>query len=1054
LQSRLRILLALSLLLSPCAGWSAPPAIYSNPTHQSPVRADPDDLLLLPGYGYSSDDTVVYRAVTDSRSSLQHPDAIPSLTTATEGVAQIVSFVDAPYSLTVHWPAITRKDQTYAIWVLNARGEWSNGIEINDARPLWISPDEVYSSTVVPGLPRALKVVGRNLQPSSGHATLVRLTSPRATYTLQAKIDLPNDTAHDAALDHYVASIKLPTSMPPDVYRVEVRRDGTSWVTLIRSTGQREQLLTVHPDPPAPSLLRVGDYRFGNCDLGRGVCVPQRGHCTPDASQDGDATVCIVAAISAAARAGGGTVTLPRGRWLLNSPGTWTNGQTLSSKGVSRDGILVPTGVSLKGYGADNSILVRGSSWDSSVPAFALLGRNVVTDLRFVDQRVYSTAAPGSGFLRLGVSWNRLGTYALTSTSVSHVVISRNIFDKPFVAIDNAGLSIDHLVVADNEFGAFRTALFWEGIATNTTFQYHFSDSVVVHNRFEPGSYLDTSIGQGSIATELSGATRVDFSDNVADGSSTAYLYDPRHDARGWRAAFFWSMSDNVEELLVSDNTATCTGDKDGDGEALSYDNNHNRPGFARLAVPVLAATSNASVDESSITVPDPLITEQFSYGTSIDVQSVDRYYQGDWLQIVQGRGIGQARQIIAIQHSYSARGPTVTFVVTPALDVLPARDSLVMEGRSYWQAYTVNNLFDERRPRCLKSNRTRKAGGTITAYPQATDSVIEGNRQFDSSGIIEWNHFQLTDPPAGISFPEGFVQSFNEVRGNLIDGDYTYHDTTPLALGGIALTYAATPDTAPPPVLSYGLVVARNTIIRAGTSKGAIAFTEGWYTGPSSRAFPHVTPWKIADATMVFGNVLKDIGDLGAHSIAIGISAEQLLTPIEWHTVLYNNTCEGRLPAEAGIVDQGTQSIAWCPVPNGNSCSCRGTATDVAITSPERVLKPSRDNSITARLVVTNNGRARAAAVTLAVDTGAGLRVVAARGGGAICALDEAGINLCRLGDIEPGVSIALQIVARLETRADSSMVVSVAHHNPDPQPRNDTIQFGIDDKPFRRPQ
>jgi hypothetical protein len=96
-------------------------------------------------------------------------------------------------------------------------GSWSASIPINDARPLWATPDSAYSTAAFAGLPRALKVVGRNLQPGPGTAaaTQVRLVGAATgtTYTLTAK-NSANDSANTtAALERYVTEVSLPATL-------------------------------------------------------------------------------------------------------------------------------------------------------------------------------------------------------------------------------------------------------------------------------------------------------------------------------------------------------------------------------------------------------------------------------------------------------------------------------------------------------------------------------------------------------------------------------------------------------------------------------------------------------------------------------------------------------------------------------------------------------------------------------------------------------------------------------------------------------------------------
>ena len=99
------------------------------------------------------------------------------------------------------------------------------------------------------------------------------------------------------------------------------------------------------------------------------------------------------------------------------------------------------------------------------------------------------------------------------------------------------------------------------------------------------------------IASHLGASTRVDVSNNVIDGRDSRYLLDT--DAKGFRAGLFFNTNNNHEMLLVSRNTASCTGDKGGDAEAIAFDGYKNRTAF-KAVVSVLSATS------TSVTVPGP----------------------------------------------------------------------------------------------------------------------------------------------------------------------------------------------------------------------------------------------------------------------------------------------------------------------------------------------------------------------------------------------------------------------------------------------------------------
>ncbi|MGH9561829.1 MAG: hypothetical protein ACRD3S_10270, partial [Terracidiphilus sp.] len=125
MKALMALVLFATALCSSTQVLAAPPSLYSNPDYESPVHADPDDLLLIPGYGFAADDIVVYRAIDDSTATPSVPRVVPSGQSATEGTAAVVSTANIPYSLTVKMPAQLRGDQTYALWVRNRENEWS-----------------------------------------------------------------------------------------------------------------------------------------------------------------------------------------------------------------------------------------------------------------------------------------------------------------------------------------------------------------------------------------------------------------------------------------------------------------------------------------------------------------------------------------------------------------------------------------------------------------------------------------------------------------------------------------------------------------------------------------------------------------------------------------------------------------------------------------------------------------------------------------------------------------------------------------------------------------
>ncbi|MDR3416929.1 MAG: hypothetical protein P4L83_12150 [Nevskia sp.] len=857
--------LAMAVVLAQPA--EAAPRLYSQPAYQSPVRAEPDDLLLLPGDGLADGDSVVYQILPDTTRVPPPPDRVPDTSDAASGLVPVVSYASVPYSLTVKLPQVLRSGQSYVLRVRNRLGEWSNAVAVNDARPLWFTPAYVYATAAAAGLPRELKVVGRNLQAAPGAHTLVRLNGPQKLTLTAAGGD-----RGASALDRYVAKVSLP-ALKPGHYRLELSRDGVSWLTL-------PDRLDVRPDPAPAPVFAVDDPAYGGCRPDDGV----------------DDTPCILRAIDAARMAGSGTVRFGPGVWDLAGGGAAVD---------AYDGIVVPAGVGLSGAGARLSRIVRHEDWDrgATQPVFTLTGKNTVQGLTFADAKVHQPGDPFMPTLLLGKVYYRVG--AGEPRNVDDVAIVRNVFDKVYLAVEDGGLPISRLLVAANVFGAYANDLELAGNRFNMVDKFRFDDSAIVHNLFQPGSYLDTAKKTGVTASEIGASYHLDFSGNVADGASTDYLYSP-DDARGWRAAFFWHMNNSHEMSLISENVATCTGDKIGDGEAIAYDNNANTFAFDK-AREVLEATPD------SVTVAGPLQRRQ----NDRDVP-LDRYYVGHWIQVGQGRGIGQVRRIESYRIGPSG---TVTFKVSPAWDVVPeAGRSRISVGREFWQVYALANRVDQRRPLCQKSNRSQPKGGVIGLWAQTSDSVVEGNLQNDTDGILFLQSYSAADPGSHEFGSWSFFQSFLEIRDNRIDGEYDWDsDCSSSGIQG-ALSASPTP-AAPPPTAGYGVTIAHNTVTHADSVHGGgISLPLAWYAGPPPNK------WRLVDNVLIHHNVIEDVSGTAprkrcqadASGRRVGISLGHAMI---WHAALYANSCRN---VSAKLVDEGSHTLRICPSDAGSEdCEC-----------------------------------------------------------------------------------------------------------------------------------
>lgn len=774
-----------------CAGvgrtLAASPTLYSASAYEEPDRIEPGGLLMLAGEGLQRGARVVYQREDDETANGDHPATLPGKSTLSMGFAPVISDGNAPNVLTVRIPADIDTGRPYRLWVVVGKNDWSNSIEVGDARPLWFTPSYLYQSLPLPGMARSLRVVGRNLGVIPGRHSFVRLTGPR-DYRLGIRDEPGRST------ESYVAEVGLPQRLVSGTYQVGFSNDGEHWRWI---AGQR---LTIRDDPLPPRLFSVASSNYG--------------HCIPDH----EVGRCVLLALAAAAEHGGGSVFFPPGHWLL-SPDAGPGNELI-------DGIVVPAGVNLQGAGAARTVIERTASWKSTArpPAFTLMSRNRVDGLSFRDLAHYTPASKDftGPFLKLGQSVDRAVLHDPNGlASVTDVEITHNRFENSVIGIGSGGLPIHQLLIANNDFRAYDVGLLLQANPLNFHYQFQLTDAVVRNNRFEPGAYLDLDRDTGSTASQIGASRRLDFSKNSADGRPDRTTAQGA--VEGWRAAFFWNLSGPGEELLISANMILCPGDRIGDGEAIALDNNGNTFGLNE-AQPALEASTR------TVSVRGPLLKQQFDR----DVPA-STYYVGRWIQVASGPGLGQTRLITG----YHERPGSVEFSVAPAWDVVPTRQSRVLIGREFWQTYLLANTVDQRRPPCLKSNRTRQAGGEISIWAQTAEMVIAGNQLFDTDGILVHDDYS---PSAS------FLNYFDQIRDNLVTG--AYRNAPRCSSSGIAIDMTAT-GSSPPPTLNYGLIIADNRIEGAfnQVTGGAIAMPLSGATGPAPGNWPLIVN------PLIFGN-------------------------------------------------------------------------------------------------------------------------------------------------------------------------------------------------------
>jgi polysaccharide transporter, PST family len=849
------------------------PELLRTPGYESPVQGGPDDLLLIAGNGFSSTDRVVYEAIDAAAPSGGHPSAVPADSTPARGIAPIVKLADPPYSITTQLPGVLQAGRGYHLWVVTAAGEWSAPVSINDPRPLWITPAYVYSSADFATLGRQVRVVGRNLAPTGTQTHWIQLQGP-GTYVLPAQ-----NRGADNPVQRYVAEATLPDRIAPGMYAVATSRDGHKW------TRVPTQQLEVRPDPVVPRTFTLSDPSFGGCKPDDGA----------------DDTACLVRALEAAREAGGGIVRVPRGRWDVST--------TALPKERQRDGLILARGVQLRGDGASVSTVIRHAAKELPAPGalLTLVGNNSVLDLSFTDAEPYESLDQTRTVIQLGLPPNSAALMIYPDT-VEDVVISGDTFNRVGRAVVDGGRPIRHLFVTHNEFGAYDNAMYLTGGGASLSHPYRLDDSVFRWNRFVPGSYLDVASRQGTVATQVGAASRVDFSSNVADGTSVASLQDGG-DVRGWRAAFFWNLTNNMEELLIANNQISCSGDKAGDGEALSFDGNRATFGFD-------AAQTVAASGADWITIARPLLHAQFGQPIS------DGYYDEHWLSIVDGPGLGQTRHVV----SYTEDRTTgvVRLRVSPGWDIVPQPGrARVILGKQFWQVYVVANEVEQGRPPCQKSNFNGPRGGVIAFWAPVADSTIEANRQIETDGIEFLQDYSARTRSCPNCVGNASIAMALEIRNNEVVGEYDW--SSDCSWSGIRGYFVATPTPEePPPILGFGTIIAHNMISHAdGQRGGAISLAHAGAPGPAPGN------WPMVQSLLIFGNVIRDINgelprfgcpDGRGQLVRAGIRIEGPGNVRD--AVLEGNRCENvaTLLEDSG---KGTQRV--CRKGGRNSCECGG---------------------------------------------------------------------------------------------------------------------------------
>ena len=635
-------------------------------------------------------------------------------------------------------------------------------VRLNAARVDWLSPRVLRRSHARRTEPEELWIVGRALL-QAGQAPILRLQGTASSPPLHAV---------RSAREYLV--YELPASLAPGAYELELRWPGSA-----QSAGS----------------LRVESAGEVTQELDLAALAPHP--CQPD---DGiDDAPCLRHGLALLQERGGGTLRIAPGRWTL---------QIAPATGA----VVVPAGVSIQGASGGDSVLeVRRLLQGQPYAAIVLRGRNTLSDLIVEEARPHEAADPPTTAVALGEPWQ---VVADAAARIADVTIRNTRIRGVYRAISDQGLAVDRLRVIGNTLMAHETALALGGNRFRMTGRFLLRDSVIAGNRFVPGALFDLRARRGPIAVEIGGSLRLRFTGNRAEAGAVAGA-----GGIGWRAAFFWHLQDNHEQLLVAHNDVECAGGRIGDGEAIALDNNANTFGFDAPA-PILGATRN------SLVLGGRLRSRQ----NQRDVP-LPGYYVGHWLQVVSGTGRSQARRIV--RYRIEADADRTHFDVEPAWDAIPTgADAQATVARLFWQATVVDNHVDQRRERCARRNPAGPRGGGISLWANTVDSLVARNVIEQGDGIVVNHSFgagtrQCTDCAAVL------LQTRLRVERNVIAGENDVASSC--SASGIELRHGAA-DTAGyrPPLLGFAAQIGRNVVFAAdGLRGGGVSAPLAWHPGP-----------------------------------------------------------------------------------------------------------------------------------------------------------------------------------------------------------------------------
>lgn len=735
--------------------------VYKTPGYQAPVSVGPNEIFVVKGTGLDNVTETRFFVIRDFK-QLPGPMVVAESGGAGNGKLSPVNKSNGD-TIVYKTPPDFDKNIPYAIWFADDEGAWEGPLLLNVPMPMWLSPRRTVAASedavMPPSTMSNVTILGRNLK--SGHTLppCIRLKGENL-YVFEAE---------DKGRGDYAVSFTVPFLVLPGSYTVEVSLDRHNW-------------------------LRLAD---GHLEV---ISQPQRTEFPIDAygcsgTDDKDDIYCIRQAIRAAEANGGGNVVFPEGSWLLTEPAS----QLWVTYG---DGIIIPEGVSLIGQSKDRSFVIQGKGWTQRHSAlFTLLGSNRVSDLTFKRHEPLSTN------LSDGVATLRLGAYLSKGSAASeleHVASSMIINSNKFVGISSAiissGQAVSDIFISDNHFVVHERGI---GLGGNSFLGKHVyfmvSDSVIADNNFIPGDFKNDN--QGPIALEIGGSQRLRVSNNRIDG----------HLNGGWRSGMFWHQGGVNNLIMIDNNFLSCTGDKAGDGEAITFDSNH---GLVRYDTEAKSYIADSVAGFKGVVTP----SSASAYSITVSAERLlhdEKFYRDHWVLVVDGPGTGQARKIASVKQTPG----TVTFNLIPGWDVAPTPGkSKLVVYRAYWQAQIMDNSVDN--TGCAKPGQK----GLINWFATTLDSRIAGNQMKDTEGILLWGLYSPDNPSTKPN--ESFYSGWHscDVSSNRIEGKV---DTE--LYGGITLTYGTDPSYGP--ALGSSINIKGNTI--SVVHDRSVALSSSWWLPP-----------------------------------------------------------------------------------------------------------------------------------------------------------------------------------------------------------------------------